>query len=238
MVLSGADIKKIGEEAELLVGGKNYNTAIISQVAGIRAPEFRAISSHAFHHILDETKVNAAVVRATVDKEYNNVDWNSDEVNQDSEFLQNFVRIVGKKIREQSGKQSGTPIKLRTFVNNVVEGFATSPEGIDQLRKRSVLVQSAILSVSVPKAIGDEVKGAYRAICKEAGMDDVPVAVRSSAAGEDSRKKAFAGLQDTYLNIVGCGHLPGSLPLGLRLRLQPEVHDLSARGNPGRHHQG
>jgi len=27
--------------------------------------------------------------------------------------------------------------------------------------------------------------------------------VRSSAAGEDSRKKAFAGLQDTYLNIVG-----------------------------------
>ena len=203
LVLSGADIKKIGEEAELLVGGKNYNTAIISQVSGIRAPEFRAISSHAFHHILDETKVNAAVVRATVDKEYNNVDWHSDEVNQDSEFLQNFVRIVGRKIREQSGKQSGTPIKLRTFVNNVVEGFATSPEGIDQLRKRSVLVQSAILSVKVPKAIGDEVKGAYRAICKEAGMDDVPVAVRSSAAGEDSRKKAFAGLQDTYLNIVG-----------------------------------
>jgi pyruvate,water dikinase len=203
LVLSGADIKKIGEEAELLVGGKNYNTAIISQVPGIRAPEFRAISSHAFHHILDETKVNAAVVRATVDKEYNNVDWHSDEVNQDSEFLQNFVRTVGKKIREQSGKQSGTPIKLRTFVNNVVEGFATSPEGIDQLRKRSVLVQSAILSVTVPKSIADEVKGAYRAICKEAGMDDVPVAVRSSAAGEDSRKKAFAGLQDTYLNIVG-----------------------------------
>ena len=113
LVLSGADIKKIGEEAELLVGGKNYNTAIISQVSGIRAPEFRAISSHAFHHILDETKVNAAVVRATVDKEYNNVDWHSDEVNQDSEFLQNFVRTVGKKIREQSGKQSGTPIKLR-----------------------------------------------------------------------------------------------------------------------------
>ena len=203
LVLSGADIKKIGEEAELLVGGKNYNTAIISQVSGIRAPEFRAISSHAFHHILDETKVNAAVVRATVDKEYNNVDWHSDEVNQDSEFLQNFVRTVGKKIREQSGKQSGTPIKLRTFVNNVVEGFATSPEGIDQLRKRSVLVQSAILSVTVPKCIADEVKGAYQAICKEAGMDDVPVAVRSSAAGEDSRKKAFAGLQDTYLNIVG-----------------------------------
>ncbi|WP_419787874.1 PEP/pyruvate-binding domain-containing protein [Pseudodesulfovibrio sp.] len=203
LVLNGADIKKIGAEAELLVGGKNYNTAIISQVAGIRAPEFRAISSIAFHVILDETKVNAAVVRSIVDKEYNSVDWKSDEVNQDSDFLQNFVRSVGKKIREQSEKQSGTPIKLRTFVNNVVEGFATSPEGIDQLRKRSVLVQSAILSVSIPDDIAREVKGAYLAICKEAGMDDVPVAVRSSAAGEDSRKKAFAGLQDTYLNIIG-----------------------------------
>ena len=31
----------------------------------------------------------------------------------------------------------------------------------------------------------------------------MPVAVRSSAAGEDSRKKAFAGLQDTFLNMVG-----------------------------------
>lgn len=203
LVLNGAEIKKIGEEAELLVGGKNYNTAIISQVAGIRAPEFRAISSHVFHTILDDTKVNAAVVRGTVDKEYNLVDWHSDEVNEDTEFLQHFVREVGKKIREQSEKQSGTPIKLRTFINNVVEGFATSPEGIDQLRMRSVLVQSAILSVELPEEICKEVKAAYESICKEAGMDDVPVAVRSSAAGEDSRKKAFAGLQDTYLNIVG-----------------------------------
>lgn len=203
LVLDGADIKKIGEDAELLVGGKNYNTAIISQVAGIRAPEFRAISSHVFHTLLDDTKVNAAVVRAMVDKEYNKIDWNSDQVNEDSEFLQSFVREVGAKIREQSEKQSGTPIKLRTFINTVVEGFATSPEGIDQLRMRSVLVQSAILSVTLPVDIGKEIKGAYASICKDAGLDDVPVAVRSSAAGEDSRKKAFAGLQDTYLNIVG-----------------------------------
>ena len=45
LVLTGKDIVTIGEDAELLVGGKNYNTAIISQVEGIRAPQFRAISS-------------------------------------------------------------------------------------------------------------------------------------------------------------------------------------------------
>ncbi|KAB1441086.1 PEP/pyruvate-binding domain-containing protein [Pseudodesulfovibrio senegalensis] len=203
LVLNGADIVTIGEEAELLVGGKNYNTAIISQVGNIRAPEFRAISSIAFHILLDETKVHASLIRSIVDKEYNTIDWNSEEINSDPEFLQKFVRTLGRKARAESQEKSGTPIKLRTFINNVVEGFATSPEGIDQLRKRSVLVQTAILSIEVPESVSKAVKSAYRDICKEAGLDDEPVAVRSSAAGEDSRKKAFAGLQDTYLNIVG-----------------------------------
>jgi pyruvate,water dikinase len=94
-------------------------------------------------------------------------------------------------------------VKLRSFINNLVEGFAVSPEGIDQLRKRSVLVQVAILSVDLPEDVAEAVRTAYLSICREAGVEDVAVAVRSSAAGEDSRKKAFAGLQDTYLNIVG-----------------------------------
>jgi pyruvate,water dikinase len=202
LILTGADISAIGEESELLVGGKNYNTAIISQVPGIRAPQFRAVSSIAFHKLLDETKVNAALIRQTVDHEYNRVDWTSEEVNKDPEFLKHFVRTLAQEVKA-TAPEKATLIKLRTFVNNVVEGFATSPEGIDQLRKRSVLVQAAILSVELPEEVAEAVRGAYQDICRDAGLEDVPVAVRSSAAGEDSRKKAFAGLQDTYLNIVG-----------------------------------
>ncbi len=203
LVLTGAEIVSMGEEAELLVGGKNYNTALINQIKGIQSPQFRAISSDAFHKLLDETKIIAAEVRSTVDREYGRIDWNDSEINKDPEFLQKFVRSLGRQLREtmQSNTEQ-TSIRLRTFVNNVVEGFATSPEGIDQLRKRSVLVQTAILSVNLPAEVEQAVRGAYAAICKEAGVEDVPVAVRSSAAGEDSRKKAFAGLQDTYLNMV------------------------------------
>jgi pyruvate,water dikinase len=203
IVLMGADIVAIGPDAELLVGGKNYNTAIISQVPNIRAPQFRAISSIAFHKVLEETRVNASLVRSIVDKEYNSTDWNDDEINRDPEFLRKFTRRIAKRIADESAKTHGTTIKLRTFVNNVVEGFATSPEGIDQLRKRSVLVQAAILSVDMPAEVKEAVRSAYLGICGEAGLENEPVAVRSSAAGEDSRKKAFAGLQDTYLNIVG-----------------------------------
>lgn len=204
LVLTGADIMSIGEVSETIVGGKNYNTAHIHEIPGVSTPQFRAISSICFHKVLDETTVNAALVRTLVEKEYARIDWNDPEINRDSEFLQKLVRNLGKEIRNTSASQpDATRIKLRTFVNNVVDGFATSQEVIDQLRKRSVLVQAAILSVEIPKMVSDAVRQAYHDICKEAGEVDVPVAVRSSAAGEDSRKKAFAGLQDTYLNMVG-----------------------------------
>ncbi|MFP4258567.1 MAG: PEP/pyruvate-binding domain-containing protein [Desulfovermiculus sp.] len=203
LLLSGADIVHMGEKAELLVGGKNYNTAIISELENIRAPQFRAISAKGFHRLLDETKVNAAVIRSVVDQEYKKVDWSGTEVNSDPEFLKTFVRQTAGRVRESQARSEGEQlIRLRQFINNVVEGFAVSPEGIDQLRKRSVLVQVAILSVDLPAEVKTAVAQAYRDICKEAGLDNVAVAVRSSAAGEDSRKKAFAGLQDTYLNIT------------------------------------
>ncbi|WP_297217678.1 PEP/pyruvate-binding domain-containing protein [uncultured Desulfovibrio sp.] len=203
LVLTGADIVALGEEAELLVGGKNYNTALISEIEGIQAPYFRAISSLAFHRLLDETKVSGRVVRSVVDKEYGRIDWNDPEINQDPDFLQKFVRQLGRKVHDAAKGEEQGHTKLRTFINNVVEGFATSPEGIDQLRKRSVMVQTAILSVDLPADVDAAVRGAYQAICGDNNDDMTPVAVRSSAAGEDSRKKAFAGLQDTYLNMVG-----------------------------------
>jgi pyruvate,water dikinase len=205
LVLSGAEITAIGESAELLVGGKNYNTAIISAIKGINVPQFRAVSSPAFHMLLDRTTVDAPLIRAVVDREYRRIDWEDPEISGDPEFLQKFVRNLGKTVRAENEAKGGSQghVRLRTFINNVVEGFAVSPEGIDQLRRRAVLVQTAVLSVPLPQVVSDAVRNAYQEICAEAGEEDVPVAVRSSAAGEDSRKKAFAGLQDTYLNVRG-----------------------------------
>ncbi len=202
LVLKASEIMDMGVEAELLVGGKNFNPAIINTIENIRAPQFRAISATAFHKLLDETKVNAAAIRSSVDKEYDVIDWKDQAINDDPDFLKKLVRKLAVQVKRTPQKKDSTFIRLRTFINNVVEGFAVSPEGIDQLRKRSVLVQTAILSVDLPKEVEEAVRQAYNGICREVGQDNVPVAVRSSAAGEDSRKKAFAGLQDTYLNIV------------------------------------
>lgn len=205
LVLTGSDIITIGEDAELLVGGKNYNTALLGQIKEIKTPQFRAISSLAFHQILDETKVCAALIRSKVEEHYTHINWNNPEVVQDHEFLPKFVRNIASIIQyELDGNTNKLPlIRLRTFIEHVVDGFASSQENIDQLRKRSILVQCAILSVPLPPQVIEAVKIAYKEICNEAEENNVPVAVRSSAAGEDSRKKAFAGLQDTYLNMVG-----------------------------------
>ena len=92
--------------------------------------QFRAVSSIAFHKLLDETRVNAALVRSTVDKAYDSTDWADPEINKDSEFLQKFVRKIAQDVKDLARKQEGTLIRLRTFINNVVEGFAVSPEGI------------------------------------------------------------------------------------------------------------
>ena len=167
LVLTGADIVSLGEEAELLVGGKNYNTALISQIEEIQAPHFRAISSVAFHRLLDETRVSSKIVRAVVDREYARIDWNDPEINQDPDFLQKFVRQLGKQIHDitRTEVEQGHA-KLRTFINTVVEGFATSPEGIDQLRKRSVMVRAAILSVDLPADVDAAVKRSDAATAK------------------------------------------------------------------------
>ncbi|MBO6002927.1 MAG: phosphoenolpyruvate synthase [Mailhella sp.] len=201
-IMTGADIVRMGEPAEMLVGGKNYNTALISRVEGIRTPQFRAIPATAFHVVLDECRVNASLVYSVVDTAMAQVDWTSPAVASDHGFFGNFVRKAAAEVRERSAGTSASTC-LRDFINQVVHGFAESRENIDRLRRRSMLVQAAILSSTLPAAVDAAVRKAYRDMCEEAGEGEFPVAVRSSAAGEDSRKKAFAGLQDTFLNITG-----------------------------------
>lgn len=51
-------------------------------------------------------------------------------------------------------------------------------------------------------ALREAIVGAYRRLCEDCGGTAV-VAVRSSAAAEDSQTASFAGQQETYLNVYG-----------------------------------
>ncbi len=64
-------------------------------------------------------------------------------------------------------------------------------------------IRKLIESMPMPRDIADEVRKAYRELSEKTGSDQVLVAVRSSATGEDLPDASFAGQQDTYLNVKG-----------------------------------
>jgi pyruvate,water dikinase len=61
-------------------------------------------------------------------------------------------------------------------------------------------LRGSILGAPVPGEIAAAIRAAYREI-----GDRTPVAVRSSAASEDSEAASFAGQQETFLNVTGAG---------------------------------
>lgn len=76
------------------------------------------------------------------------------------------------------------------------DDYAANREISDQIRAK-------IEAVPVPDDVVADVRSAYAALCEHCGVDDLPVAVRSSATAEDLPDASFAGQQDTYLWIQG-----------------------------------
>jgi len=64
-------------------------------------------------------------------------------------------------------------------------------------------LRAAVERAPLPPSVVEAITAHYGRLCADAGRRDLPVAVRSSATGEDSAEASFAGLQDTYLWVSG-----------------------------------
>ncbi|MGE5274988.1 MAG: PEP/pyruvate-binding domain-containing protein [Verrucomicrobiota bacterium] len=71
------------------------------------------------------------------------------------------------------------------------------PDDVDTVGAASHAIGEAMRSAPVPGAVRDEIAARYEE------LGEPPVAVRSSALGEDSREATFAGQQETYLWVRG-----------------------------------
>jgi pyruvate, water dikinase len=76
-----------------------------------------------------------------------------------------------------------------------------APEDVDSVGAASHRIGEAMRSAPVPDRLSEEIARRY------AGLGEPPVAVRSSALGEDSQDATFAGQQETYLWVVGADHV-------------------------------
>lgn len=91
--------------------------------------------------------------------------------------------------------------RLDEFIKDTLSDLDTSD--IKNLQERGRKIRQAIMKAEMPSDIVNEVEEAYAKLCKEAGVQNVDTAVRSSATAEDAIDASFAGQQETYLNVRG-----------------------------------
>jgi len=74
-------------------------------------------------------------------------------------------------------------------------------EDTEALQKASEQAQTAVRESAMPGWLAEAIAKAYGELA--AGDADVPVAVRSSATAEDTASASFAGMNETFLNVLG-----------------------------------
>jgi pyruvate, water dikinase len=87
---------------------------------------------------------------------------------------------------------------VRSRVQSLFDGALSAVGDPDALADAAGVIRSVVRSVGVPEALAAEITDAYEHL-----GDDVPVAVRSSALGEDAAGASFAGMHDTFLGVAG-----------------------------------
>ena len=78
---------------------------------------------------------------------------------------------------------------------------AVDPEDTDRLAEVTAQVREMVALERMPEWLAEEIAAAYADLSR-AG-ETPPVAVRSSATGEDTASASFAGMNETFLNISG-----------------------------------
>jgi pyruvate,water dikinase len=76
---------------------------------------------------------------------------------------------------------------------------STHADDLEATNQASLNIQQLIGAAPIPVEIEQAIVRAYDKLCAESRVDDLPVAVRSSATAEDLPNASFAGQQDTSL---------------------------------------
>jgi len=92
---------------------------------------------------------------------------------------------------------------IASKIYEIIKETVTNPNDPKQFEIASKKIRGLVEATPMPKDIENAVRSAYAEMCKRIGVNDVFVAVRSSATAEDLADASFAGQQETFLNIRG-----------------------------------
>lgn len=122
---------------------------------------------------------------------------------------------LGEMINQGFSVPDGFAVTVMAYqraMGGVIEDVCSQLEGLcatemTEVDASSHSIKELIKSVSMPEEIKDSICQHYVELSQKYGVDDLPVAVRSSATAEDLPGASFAGQQDTYLWIRGADNL-------------------------------
>lgn len=198
-----------------VVGGKGANLGELQQVKEVSVPHGVAVTTRAFQLHLDnstteitekqgepflmsnEAGTNVKItLKDFIEHRMENVDFKNitelEKANQD---------IEAAKKSAQWESESKKKITLREFIEYRLKDLVYNDSVA--LAKAGEELRHAIYLAEMPQEVKEAITKGYKQLCDEAGVVDLPVAVRSSATAEDTQNASFAGQQDTYLNISG-----------------------------------
>lgn len=93
---------------------------------------------------------------------------------------------------------AGTRGSIRERVDALLHGEL--PLSDEERAEAIETIRAAVRRAGLPESLATEVDAAYRQLV---GGDDGPVAVRSSATSEDTAAASFAGIHESYANVIG-----------------------------------
>ncbi|KAH3757682.1 phosphoenolpyruvate synthase [Pelomyxa schiedti] len=172
------------EQGRPRVGGKAHNLIRLSK-AGLNVPRGFVVTTVAYCSFVDQNKPKWDGIMG---------ERAPDTHPHPENEVSTATTSTSTHITRKEGDGVGTP-----------KCDADSPESVLLAEK----LRAAFLEGELPDGLRKEVCEAYRTLCS--GGNPVPVAVRSSATTEDSSDCSFAGLHDTYLNVIGEDEVINSL---------------------------
>jgi pyruvate,water dikinase len=91
---------------------------------------------------------------------------------------------------------------LQEFTRGVLDSLGSSRDqaAFDDAERT---ITERLNEVPVPEEIAFSIRAAYAKLCQDTGVENIAVAVRSSATAEDSVGASFAGEFETWVDIVG-----------------------------------
>lgn len=95
--------------------------------------------------------------------------------------------------------ETGAHAEIKEFLTS----FPEDPQGTSQIQEASRKIRQIIEAKEIPQDIKDCIASHYSELCDRCGVENMPVAVRSSGVAEDSASSSFAGQFESFLNVIG-----------------------------------